>query len=85
MNKDQIGGVIRALLTAAAGWAVGKGFITNEQAADAIGLGVTLGVAAWSWYTNRPTVMIKTINEADNGVKVVADVGLAPKVNEPLK
>jgi hypothetical protein len=85
ITSDQIGGLIRTLLVAVTGWAVGKGYITNDIAATVIGLGVTVGAAVWSFWTNKPTTMIASINAADNGVKVVASTASAPEVTAPLK
>jgi hypothetical protein len=85
LTGDQISGIVRTVLMGATGWAVGKGYISNEIAADSIGLGATLAVAAWSWYSNKQTSLIASINNTDNGVKVVADSSPATKVNGPIK
>ena len=54
MTSDQLGGVVRALLTTGAGIAVGKGYIDSSLAEQVLGALVTLNVAAWSWNTNHP-------------------------------
>jgi hypothetical protein len=54
MTADQIGGVIRAILTFLAGIAVAKGWLDNATALTIVGALVTLATAAWSIFTNRP-------------------------------
>ena len=53
MNKEQLGGVLRAVLAAAAGYAVGKGLIDQGTADAVVGGLVTVGVAVWSFYSNQ--------------------------------
>lgn len=55
MTKDQIGGIARALLTAASGYAVGQGLLDADTAVTVVGALVTLIVTAWSVWTNRPS------------------------------
>ena len=60
MTADQFGGVVRAILAAAAGYAVAHGFgdsVTDQAVAGAI---CTAAVALWSYYTNRPAKVIPT-------------------------
>lgn len=54
MTGDQLGGVVRALLTTGAGILVAKGYIDNSLAQQIVGALVTLIVSAWSWNTNHP-------------------------------
>lgn len=54
MTKDQIGGVVRAILSAVAGYFVGKGVIDADTAATISGAVGTILVTAWSVWTNRP-------------------------------
>lgn len=54
MTGDQVGGILRAILAAAGGWAVGKGYIDNATATAIAGGVVTIGVAVWSYVTNKP-------------------------------
>jgi hypothetical protein len=56
MNKEQFGGILRALLAAGAGFAVGKGIIDAGTADQIVGATVTIGVAVWSFYSNKKTV-----------------------------
>ncbi len=53
MNANQFGGVLRAILAAGAGYLVGKGILDQAAAEQIIGGLVTVGVAAWSVWTNR--------------------------------
>lgn len=89
MNTDQITGVLRALITAAAGWAVGKGYITNDIAANLVLGGTTIGVAVWSAAVHSPAATIAAVNNADNGVRAVdekkAIAAGIPPVDVPLK
>lgn len=56
MNGDQLGGILRAILTTLAGFAVAKGWVDNATALSVTGGVVTVIVAVWSWWTNRPAV-----------------------------
>lgn len=54
MTGDQLGGVIRALLTTFSGSLVTHGYISSSQSEQIIGALATLFVAGWSIYTNHP-------------------------------
>jgi len=54
MNSDQVGGIIRAILAAVAGYVAGKGLITAGVADQLVGAGVTIGVAVWSVLAKKP-------------------------------
>lgn len=60
LTSDQIGGIARALLTTLAGIAVTKGWVDQNTAVTIVGGVVTVFVAAWSWYTNRPQKIVVT-------------------------
>lgn len=60
MNLDQVMGIIRAVLAAAGGWAVGHGYLDNATATAVSGAVVVLVTAGWSAYTNRPGTVIPT-------------------------
>jgi hypothetical protein len=53
MNKDQIGGVVRAVLAALAGYAAGKGLIPAEGVNEAVSALSVAVVAIWSLFTNK--------------------------------
>lgn len=78
--------------TAIASWAVSKGFISaGDQVNIANGLVavggaiVTAGLAYWKTHDHSQTAIINQINNADNGVKVVADTVTAARVTKPIK
>ncbi len=85
LTGDQIGGIVRSVLAAVGGWAIGKGYIDSATATTISGSAVTIVVAAWSYYTHRQATMIKSINAADNGVKVVSESSPSASVSAPLK
>ena len=60
MTIDQVGGIIRAIVTFLAGIAVSKGLVDNATALTVGGAIVTLGTAAWSWWSNRPQKIAAT-------------------------
>jgi glycerol-3-phosphate dehydrogenase len=53
MTGEQIWGIVRTILAAAAGWAAGQGYIDNETAMTIIGGLGTVFVAAWSWWSKK--------------------------------
>lgn len=59
MTQDQVGGVVRALLTALGGYFVGQGLVDANTVAIIAGSAATLAGAAWSIYTNRPAKIQK--------------------------
>jgi hypothetical protein len=54
MNQDQVSGILRAVLAAAAGYLAGKGLINAGVADQLVGAGVTIGVAIWSVFSKKP-------------------------------
>jgi hypothetical protein len=53
MTSDQIAGIARALIAAAGGFLVGKGYIDAETAATVGGALTTLAVAVWSVWAKK--------------------------------
>lgn len=53
MTSEQIGGIIRAILSALGGYLVGQGVIDANTAATVGGAVGTLAVAAWSVWAKR--------------------------------
>ena len=53
MNADQIGGIVRAILTAVGGIVVAKGWTDGATFTLISGAIVTIAGALWSIYTNR--------------------------------
>ena len=46
---DKVLGVVRAILTAGAGYLVGKGLIDQGTADQIVGALIVIGTALWSW------------------------------------
>jgi hypothetical protein len=53
MNKDELYGVARAVLSALGGFLVGKGYIDSETAVALAGAGATIIAAVWSVKAKR--------------------------------
>ena len=90
--KSILTSVAMSLSMAVAGWAVTKGIIPGgDQSVLAnqmvlVGSGVVTFLIGW--YKTRMVTqkaMIKAVNTADNGVKVVDASTPAPAVSEPVK
>ena len=80
------------LASSVVAWAVSKGFVSAADQStltnDLVGIGGGIIAIVLTWIKARavsPTAMIATINNTDNGVKVVASTASAPAVSEPLK
>lgn len=88
-TKSILTSVGMSVAMAATGWAVSKGVIpSGDQPVIANALVATAGAiltALMAWYKARivsPKAMITAINDAPNGVKVVAESANAPKVSD---
>lgn len=53
MDGEQIWGIVRTILAAVGGWAVGKGYLDNDLLTAILGGGGTLFVAAWSFFSKK--------------------------------
>lgn len=53
MTADQVGGIVRAIVSAAGGYLVGKGVIDSETALAITGAAVTIATAVWSVWAKR--------------------------------
>lgn len=53
MNKDELYGVARAVLSALGGFLVGKGYLDSETAMTLAGAGATVVAAIWSVKAKR--------------------------------
>lgn len=53
MNREQLEGLVRALLSAIGGYAAGMGMIDNATMLQLVGLGTSVAVAFWSYKTNQ--------------------------------
>jgi hypothetical protein len=53
MKTDEIGGIVRALVSALGGYLVGQGLVDSETAMTIGGGITTIVVAVWSIYSKR--------------------------------
>lgn len=53
MNKDQVGGIVRAGLTTLAGYMVGKGIIPADIVNDLVAAGLAIFTVAWSFISKK--------------------------------
>ncbi len=54
MSGEQIWGIVRTVLAAGGGWAVAKGYVSNELLTAVLGGVGTIFVAAWSFWAKKP-------------------------------
>ena len=54
MSGDQIGGIVRAIVAAAGGYAIGQGWADAQLVAAIGGAAATLSMAVWSFRSKRP-------------------------------
>ena len=80
------------LASSVVAWAVSRGFVAAADQStltnDLVGLVGGAIAIALTWFKANvvsPKSMIATINDADNGVKVVAETAPAEQVSAPLK
>lgn len=53
MNGEQVGGIVRAVLSAVGGYFVGKGLIDADTVAQLTGAGAVIATAVWSIIAKR--------------------------------
>jgi hypothetical protein len=71
MNPTQIGGFIRAAAVWALGYVAAKGWIPGEYVGEIAGLAAAIGVAVWSYYTNKTTSMISAVASSEKVKEVI--------------
>ncbi len=54
MNSEQIGGIVRALVSAVGGYFVGKGIVDASTVTSVAGAVATIVVAVWSVVAKKP-------------------------------
>lgn len=54
MTGEQVWGVVRTILAAVGGWAVAKGYVSNELLTAVLGGVGTIFIAAWSVFAKKP-------------------------------
>ena len=84
MKFDDVWMILRYLLIAGGGIAVGKGWITNEQLLTAVGAVGTLGAIAWGMYVKIGTTAVPDATAARPDVPTVsAATGAVTPVSPP--
>lgn len=53
MTAEQVGGIVRAVVSAAGGYLVGKGTLDSETAVALTGAAVTIATAVWSVWAKK--------------------------------
>ena len=85
MNPEVVLGAAKPIIpivaTAISHW----GFGTDAQDTVIVGTLFSAAMAIWAAMNNTQTAKIASVNNADNGVKVVATTVAAPAVMTPLK
>jgi hypothetical protein len=54
MSGEQIWGVVRTVLAAAGGWAVAKGYVSDELLTAVLGGVGTIFIGVWSYISKKP-------------------------------
>ena len=90
LNKDQTMSLVRQILMFVAGLLITKGWLSSNNATalvtdvvTAIGSIAAAAPIVWGIYAHTQTAMIKSVNDADNGVKVVPNSSPTPPVSTP--
>lgn len=78
--NDQLTGILRALLSAAGGFVLAKGWVSAEMWAWITGGALTIGPAVWSWFTNRPSSIAAKAQGIDG-----VNVQVAPSASADVK
>lgn len=71
MTQMQIGGMIRSVGLAFGGVLVTLGYASAGNIESLVGVAAMLGMTAWSWYSNRTTVMVSAVAGSNLVKKVV--------------
>lgn len=53
MTGEQIGGIVRAIIAAAGGYAIGQGWADAELVATVAGAAATVAAAVWSFLSKK--------------------------------
>lgn len=67
-TSDQIGGVARAILATAGGYAVAKGWITPDAWGTVSAIVLASAIGGWSAWTNRPVKMATPAQQHQNAI-----------------
>jgi hypothetical protein len=77
MNITQVGGLVRGALFWGLGFAVAAGWLPETWAMEIAGVGATIAVAVWSYYTNKTTAMISRVAASEKVKEVVTTQEIA--------
>lgn len=80
-NQDQIQSLVRQVLIFASAYAVGSGWLTNEQALQVITYIVPLGMVVWGLFVHRKAA---TVARAADIVPIPAAVQAGAGVASPV-
>jgi hypothetical protein len=85
VNFNQVRSVIRALVPAILAFAVGRGWMGQEAAADVMAAVVALGAALWGAFENQPKQLVAKV-AADPNVNqvVVKDPAVAAAMGDKV-
>jgi len=82
--NDQVNGLIRTALAGVGGFAVAKGWVSNEVWQWLLGGAFTIGPGVWSWLSNRPASMAAKVQSMP-GVEVVTSASAPADVKAAVK
>jgi hypothetical protein len=71
MNQDQFLGMLKIIVPAAVGWAVGKGLIPAGAAGDVGTAILTLAAAVWSYAAHSDSAKIAAVTALPDVKKIV--------------
>lgn len=81
ISWDQVSGQIRALLIGLGGFAVGKGWVSNETMIAIVGVAMAVFGALWTAKANTPTDIVKSAERIPDVAKVeMKDTPLGEKI-----
>lgn len=72
MTLNQVRSILRALVPAILAFAVGRGWLGSEAAADVTAAIVALGAAVWGAFENQPKQLVAKVAAMPD--KVVSDI-----------
>lgn len=77
MNQDQILGIVRSILSAMCGIAIGYGLMTSEQAVQITGVAATLIPIIWSFLIHTDKAKVAAAQAVPAAQVLVSDPALA--------
>jgi hypothetical protein len=80
---NTVNGLIRAALAAGFGWLAGKGWFPSSWVSQAVGIGGTLAVALWSYYSNSINSVVTQAAGSPLVKSITTTPGLANEIPSP--